>query len=369
MIKAIQSSIKYQVRELSARLKVFLPRMCFWKWRRFSFQLSHEAPGTVHYLGPASDLPILKSLLSVSDTDGVESSEKGIKVSVYEFSVPDALRVPHYLSTIVALDQSMEDILAKYSRSLRRSTLKLAPQFRYEQVTTEQDVEHVNQTMLRPYAVARNGVDANHLPMSTVKDLALSDYGRLDLLYQQDKVVGCHLGNSYIRRGKRYWNVNRFGYVNEVYSNCGHLQDVNSANLHLALQYAIDSGYDYCDYGYSLARPGSGLIEWKRRRKGYLAKATAERFYVRVSKKDAPQFFWGSPLFSLEGKKIHLHLGVPKDKTDDELQARYREMGYDGLAKVHLMCASHPSEAFLEMIRGLYKEFSSQPEVVVTVKA
>lgn len=369
MIKIIWASIKYQLRELKARISVFCSMMCFWQWKTFVFQLKETDSAMVHYLGRPCQLPILKSLLGVPD---VQNSQAEVlasedKISVYEFPLPNALCIPHGLSTLVKLDKSIEDILAGYSRSLRRSILKQAPKFRYEEVTTEAAIDGIDKTMLRPYAIARNGEGANQLSVSVVKDLALNRYGRLDLLYEGEDIVGCHLGNSYVRRGKRYWHVNRFGYTEEVFSDHTRLQDVNSANLHLALVSAVENGYDYCDYGFSLARPGSGLIEWKRRRKGFLEKLGVNSFYLKMPKKGTAQFFWDCPLFSLTGKKINLHLGVPENKTDEELAARYREMGFDGLTVVYLMCAMQPSAAFLEMMSGLYKELRFQPKIIVSI--
>jgi hypothetical protein len=365
----ILASIKYQLRELKARVSVFILSMSFWRWKTFVFQLKKTKTTKVHYFGRLSELPILKSLLDVLDHENsqVEELISEYTIYVYDFPVPNALRIPSGLSTLVKLDKSIEDILAGYSRSLRRSILKQAPKFRYEEVTEEAVIDNVDKAMLRPYAIARNGVDANQVPIDVVKDLALNHYGHLDLLYEDDKVVGCHLGNSYTRRGKRYWHVNRFGYIEEVFSDYNRLQEVNSANLHLALVSAIENGYDYCDYGYSLARPGSGLIEWKRRRKGFLAKASADCFYIKVPNKNAAQFFWDCPLFSLDGKKINLHLGLPEKKTDEELLARYREMGYDGLTKVYLMCTEQPSEGVIRMFESLYVNLRFKPKIIVSV--
>lgn len=369
MIKAIRPSINYQLRELRTRLRIFLTRMSFWQWEKLVFQFRETNTINIHYVGKVVHLPVLKALLGVPEAEElkVENIAAEGKISVYEYPVFNALRIPHCLSTVVKLDKSIEEILASYSRSLRRSTLKQAPKFRRAEVMTEVKVEDADKTMLKPYARARNGAGANQMAIGIVKELAFSHYGRLDLLYEDDKVVGCHLGNTYTRRGKRYWHVNRLGYTEEVFSDYARLQDINSANLHLALVTAIKGGYHYCDYGTSLARPGGGLIEWKRRRKGYLTKASSDSFYLKVPDIRAAQFFWDSPLFSLEGKKINLHLGVPANKTDEEVKTRYREMGYDGLAKVYLMCETQPSEAFIEMMRELYRALRFQPDILIKI--
>ncbi|MES2181740.1 MAG: hypothetical protein V4493_06545, partial [Pseudomonadota bacterium] len=215
------------------------------------------------------------------------------------------------------------------------------------------------------YATARHDVAAFQLDSSLVRKLALTKCGRLDLLFSGEEAVGCHLGNSYIHRGKRYWHVNRFGYPHKVFSDYKLWSEVNSINLYLALEAAIEDGYDYCDYGLSLARPGSGLIEWKRRRKGFLSTyGNYDYIYLRLPENGAAKFLWDSPLFTVENGKICLHLGIPVGKTDEDAIARYHEMGYGGLFKVYLQCIQPPSERLIEMIRDLYADQESQPMII-----
>ncbi len=372
MIKSIFSSFKYEIKAFKSFISDYCSRLCFWRWDSFSFPMGEQNATSIHFTGRADLLPILKSLLGISS----ETNEPKLKeltthneISVYELPMPNTLCIPHCLSTIVSLDRSIEDIMAGYSRSLRRSILKLAPKFKYEMVTNESMIQEIDATMLRPYAINRIGITANQVPLSVVKDLALNEYGRLDLLYEGDVPVGCHLGNAYTRKGKRYWHVNRFGYIDPVFSDYSRLQETNAANLHLALLYAIDQRYDFCDYGPSLAKPGAGLIEWKRRRKGFLVKAGPSSFYIKVPNHVSAQFFWDSPMFSLNGENINLHLGVPENKTEEELIAKYREMGYDGLSKVYLMCATKPSDTFVELITGLYAELRFKPQIVISITA
>ena len=366
MFKIIWASIKYQYRELAARGYLLLSRLYFWQWGTYTFSLSENSSTTIRFLGRKKQLPVLISLLTNADAKH-QTEDFMDSVAVYEVPVPKALCIPYCLSTVVKLDKPIEEIMASYSRSLRRSIQKQSANFHYKEVTDPAEVDVVNQTMLRPYAFARNGDGAHHLDIDLVKSIALNHYGRLDLLYEKEQQVGCHLGNSYLRRGKRYWHVNRFGYAEEVFTERKHLQDVNSINLHLALLSAVEDGYDYCDYGASLARPGSGLIEWKRRRKGFLTKADANCFYLKPPKIGVAQFFWDSPLFALESKKVTLHLGIPANKTDEEVFEKYKEMGYDGLRKVYLKCVSTPNESVLKAFECLYQELRFQPQIIVSI--
>jgi hypothetical protein len=162
--------------------------------------------------------------------------------------------------------------------------------------------------------------------------------------------------------------VNRFGYPAHIYSDYKRWGDVNAMNLHLALESAIANNYDYCDYGISLAKPGAGLIEWKRRRKGFLSShGIYQYFYLTLPKNGAAEFLWHSPIFGVEGEAVTLHLGLPADKTEEEIKARYHEMGYGGLQKVYLHANQAPSAALIASIQILYADQASQPEVITSL--
>ena len=158
-------------------------------------------------------------------------------------------------------------------------------------------------------------------------------------------------------------------YPENVFADYKRWGDVNAMNLHLALESAIQNGYDYCDYGMSLARPGAGLIEWKRRRKGFLVDDDTNCFYLKLPKKGTDDFFWNSPLFSIEDKKICLHLGVPLEKTDEDIMARYHEMGYGGLWKVYLHCKATLNETLVQTFRDMYADQATQPMIITYVSA
>ena len=135
------------------------------------------------------------------------------------------------------------------------------------------------------------------------------------------------------------------------------------------MELLIQNNYDYCDYGASLARPGAGLIEWKRRRKGFLADDYGNYFYLKFPKKGAAQFFWDSPLFAIEDRKITLHLGVPDGKANEDVMARYHEMGYGGLYKVYLHSNKTLDEALVQSVRNLYVDQDAPPEIITYLVA
>jgi hypothetical protein len=358
----ISRSFKFEVkRQINTALNLLKSFYC-WQWQKSTF-LANEAGNTkIKFWGKANNVPLVKSLLGIPNNI---TENAGIKceVLITDFPLANSIRIPATLATIVQLNRSVDDILATYGRSLRRSINGQRAKYRTETISDLSQITATEATMLNPYANARHD-NAHHLGLETVINLATSQYGRLDLLYLEDEAVGCHLGNAYERHGKKYWHVNRFGYPENIFSDYKHWGEVNSMNLHLALEAAIKEGYDFIDYGGSLARPGAGLIEWKRRRKGFLAEDHGQYLYLKLPKKGSDQLFWDSPLFAIEDQKITLHLGVPQDKTDEEIMARYHEMGYGGLYKVYLHCSKTPNETLVQSVRDLFVDQEAQPMII-----
>lgn len=362
-------SLRFEIRQKKGQIKHFLASLNCFKWQHFSFQVGRTdltaALTTIHYKGRPENKAILMALLGVDSATPYPNTLNCPTVYVTEHPMRDAICIPFALITIVKLGRSIEDIVATYAKSLRRSINSERPNYRYQAIDSIDKVDVIENTMLKPYATARHDVGAAQLEPGVVQQFAQKTHGRLDVLLQGDEEVGCHLGNPYTHKGKRYWHVNRLGYPSSVFTDYKRWGEVNSINLHLALEAAIENGYDYCDYGVSLAKPGHGLIEWKRRRRGFLATHDNFRyFYMKLPKTGGAQFLWHSPVFGVERGKPTLHLGIPEDKTEEEVLARYNEMGYGGLYKVYLDCVTPPSKQFVESIRALYADQDPQPLII-----
>lgn len=223
-------------------------------------------------------------------------------VVVSEAPSSGALSVPLYLSAVVPLGRSIEDITAKYDSELRRSIRKNRPHYRMRQALLDEEIEKADREMLRPYASARQGIHAAQLATQEILRIAKT-VGRLDLIMLGDEVVACHLGCVITRGGKRYWSTVRFGYCEAVFSDAKRLREVNSITTFMALEWAIDNGFDYYDIGLCLARPDDGLLKWKRRRGGDIDSLGNHAYmFVRLPKTDIAKFLWGTPLFAVEGK-------------------------------------------------------------------
>lgn len=357
--QSISPSFKTEVKIKLQSFKCLIESLYCWRWKCQQF-VTKTPSIAVRYLGAHATQAV--TILGI-DLQNQETSQIEGQLWLTDFPVPRAYPIPATLTTIVPLHRTMEEIMATYASSLRRSINKQRPPYRYEVILDQEKIAEINRTMLVPYANARHE-SAYHMDLSGITQLALSEHGRLFALYCADELVGCHLANFYQRQGKRYWHVNRFGYPEHIYSDFKRWGEVNSINLHMALEEAIGGDFDYCDYGMSLAKPGAGLIEWKRRRKGFLGRDAGTQFYLTLPKKGLAQFFWDSPLFSIEKGKITLHLGIPAGKTDEEILAKYHEMGYMGLYKVYLNCLSQPSDVVTEGIRSLFAEEQSPPMII-----
>lgn len=369
----LSPSLRFELKQHIYRTKHFCAALCFWQWQRSKFPFNANNTITINYLGRPQNKRILMSLLGVDAANINQpntslANTKANEVSVTQYPMRDAICIPFSLVTIVALRRPIETIVASYSKSLRRSINAERPNYRHKAINDIAKIDEIERDMLKAYATARHDNGAAQLEPGLVAKLAQPRYGRLDLLLHNDEPVGCHLGNFYTRKGKCYWHVNRLGYPQHIFSDYKHWGEVNSMNLHLALESAIENGYDYCDYGVSLAKPGHGLIEWKRRRKGFLATHDNFKFfYMKLPKSGGAQFLWHIPVFGVESGKPTLHLGIPADKTDAELLERYHEMGYAGLYKVYLDCVTAPSAHFIESIRALYADQQTQPLVITYI--
>jgi hypothetical protein len=364
----VSPSVRYEVRKITNWLKEQLSRACLWNWEIARLTRHGDSPYGITFIGRKTQRALVKSLLAVNREIDISPSreyESDRSVFVSEMPFPGAMCVPSYLGSIVPLARSIEEITANYHSQLRRELKKHRPRYRLQQVLDSAEIERVDREMLRPYATARHGIGAAHIGLNEVKRMA-QDYGRLDLLLMNEVEVGCQLGHTITRAGKRYWSTNRCGYPAPVYSDPKRLRETNAMNIHLALEWAIQNDFDYYDLGVALGRPGDGLLEWKRRLGGELDTMDHRvYFHVRLPKVGAAKFLWDAPLFAVEGRKLTLHLGLPDEPNDEEVANRYREMGYRGLFKVHLHCAKPPGDHLFETLRSYYAHQKSPPIVEI----
>ena len=359
-------SLRYGVRRTVTDIRGHVSRARVWRWERvlmsagegFPFQIACVGRGSVRWI--ARDILGLGASMAVQPWRGHRSPRT---VVFSEAPSPGTLRVPWRVHSVVTLGRAPEEILGGYDAELRRRLRKLSADARTRRIVEDAEIERVNRDMLEYYGTARHEFPVN-FSLDEVRRLALV-LGRLDLVVVGEEEIACHLGFDLVRKGKRYWVTSRFGYPQAVVSDAKRLRDANSANAYLALRWAIENRYDYYSMGSCKARPDDGLLQWKRRRGGAVDTLLNEGFFfVRLPEEDQARFLWGTPLFAVERGKLTLRLGLPTGPSDEETIARYREMGFQGLARVLLHCARPPGDSLLQALRGLYARQALPPEVV-----
>ncbi|MCR4303426.1 MAG: hypothetical protein NUV63_04245 [Gallionella sp.] len=280
---------------------------------------------------------------------------------VSEMPIPGALRVPRSLHFIVPLGKPIEEIMAGFESELRRRLRKSRGRYRMQQVLDITGINRAEREMLRPYASARHGPGASQMRSDEVRRVA-QKFGRLELVMLGNEAVACQTGCVTTRAGIRYWSSIRFGYPEMIFSDSKRLSETNSINFYLALEWAIENGFDYYDMGSSLGRPEDDLLQWKKRWGGALDMMGIHGyFHIRLPRVGAAQFLWDAPLFAVEHHNMTLHLGLPDGPSDEEVAIRYRKMSFCGLFRVYLHCARPPGERLLESLRNLYKNQKLPP--------
>ncbi|PTU53412.1 hypothetical protein DBB42_04850 [Pseudomonas plecoglossicida] len=366
--KLITPSMRFEIRKFLTWAQDIMGRACLWRWEITSFRLQTSNDYEVLYVGRKSRKEMAKLLIGgkpeVDTKPGDSTQQRGAaphRVLISEMPSAGALYVPHYLSAIIPLGRPLEEIIARYDGELRRNIRKCRPLYRMQQVLTDEEIGKADREMLQPYAQARHGLHAQQFDSRDVLRIAKT-VGRLDLVMKGDEVVACHFGCVITRAGKRYWSTLRFGYPEAVFNDPKRLREVNSITTFMALEWAIEQGFDYYDIGQCLARPDDGLLKWKRRRGGDVDTLGNQAFmFVRLPKTGIAKFLWEFPLFAVEDSRLTLHLGLPDGPSDEEIVDRYREMVFGGLFKIYIYCAKAPGELLLENLRDRYAHFQSPP--------
>ncbi|WP_085623180.1 MULTISPECIES: hypothetical protein [unclassified Pseudomonas] len=366
--KLISPSIRYEMRHLASKVLEAMARACFWRWEVARFRLQQESPYEFVYIGRKQQREMAKLLIggkgqgnaAVIDSASATMAPDHVVV-VSEIPTSGALSVPHYLSAVVPLGRSLEDITARYDSELRRSIRKNRPLYQMRQASSDDEIAMADRDLLRPYASARQGIHAAQFPTAEVFRIA-KGVGRLDLITLGDEVIGCHLGCEVVRAGKRYWSTLRFGYCEAVFTDARKLREVNSITTFMAMEWALQQGFDYYDIGLCLARPDDGLLKWKRRRGGDIdSLGNHACLFVRLPSTGTAKFLWDTPMFAIEGGKLTLHLGLPEGPSDEEVASRYQEMVFGGLHKIYFYGGNGTGEPFVESLRRRYANLQSPP--------
>lgn len=350
-------ALEYPLLGAAARARQAAALAGVWRWTRRPLPAPEGEPYEVVFVGPLSLWGRAASLVGCSEGRGAWAgpTRPAGTALVSGFPVPGWTRVPWQLNTVVRLGRPVDALLADHNRKVARRLRALRMRARLEPVRDDTDVVRLSREMIEPFAVARHGEVTTHVSLDRMRSVARGP-GRLDLLYFDGEPVGCELGTVRVRGRQRRWVSLRFGCPRGVFSDPERLAEANSLATYLEMVRALEDGFDVYDMGSSPARPDGGLLQWKRKRGGELDALLPDGFFwVRPPRPGAARFLWNTPLFGVEGAGIVLHLGLPEAATDDDVAARYRDMGFRGLSEVRLHCARPPGEALLARLRELHE--------------
>ena len=361
--RLLPDSLRFHLRRLVTRARVRAPLLTPWRWA------AQKWPGPkydVVILGPAGDRHAadLLGLAGEGQPCSLRDALDARTALVTPMIIPGALRVPCDVHTIVPLRRPLEEIVARYDRELRRTLKKHRDAYDFVQVTDPREIERLNRDMLVPYAKARHGEHAVVMSLEAVQKM-VAGYGRLDVITHNGEPIACHLGYSLKRDGQRHFITLRFGYPAKVYEDAKRLREVNAMNTYLALEWSHLNGYHGYDMGSASSRPDDGLLQWKRRRDGAVdCFHTEEWLSVRPPPTAASAFLWDHPLFAVEQGELELFLGVAPGVTDEEAAARWKQLGFSGLARVHLHADRGLSQKLVDAVKAIYDAQTLKPSEI-----
>ena len=360
-----QSSINFTLKEKKRRLKEILRLTCVWRWQFKRLPSSKSVDIAFYYLGRKSEREGAISYLRLTEPINSAASIKA-KAVVSEFPMPGAICLPLYLSTVIPLkNRTLGEVLMGFEKRKRQLINSQASQFKLQKVTTSEDVIRLNQTMLMPYANAKYGHAAYNFPVQKLTEMTFKS-GQFNLLLHGDKEVGCIIGHFSKRHHQRYWQSDRMGFLEFIFSDKQQYREKNVMVTYLEIKWAMANDYEYCDMGANPAFTEFGAVFHKRTYGGQLSTMGNYNYlYLKLPPIYAAKFYWEKPLFAVEGKAIVLHLGFPDNTNGAELHDRYRLLKFNGLAKIYLHYETKCPESCIEAIRSIFSHQKSPPVVKV----
>lgn len=357
-----QASIRFILKEKKHRLKEMLRLAYVWRWQLSRLPNSQSGDVAFYYLGRKSQRAGAINFLGLDELNQSTARIKK-KALVSELPIPGAICLPLYLSTVISLkNRTIEDILMGFEKRKRRLINSQGANFKLEKVTTIEDVIRLNQEMLIPYANARYGRGAYNFPLPQLMQMTFKTGQFNLLLHNKNQEVGCIIGYFSERNNSRYWQSDRMGFPEFIFSDMQLYRETNVMITYLQIEWAIAHGAEYYDMGANCAYTETGVVHHKRTFGGQLSTMGSYNYlYFKLPPACAARFYWGRPLFALEGKAIVLHLGLLDGINDSELLDRYKEMNFGGLAKVYLHYETECPESAIAVIRGIFSHQKSPP--------
>jgi len=219
------------------------------------------------------------------------------RVVVSELPFAGALCVPNYLSSMLPLDRPFEKLLENMGKDTVKFFNKQRSRYQVQPITSAQDIAHADQTMMRPFASYRYGDWAQQFELARLQQFAQTP-GGLNYVVLDGAKVSCYVGSEMGRGGKRIWRGERGGYIEPVYTQSKLFNDVNRMTYFLEIEQAFQQGYDFYEYGVSLARPEDGVMQWKRKLRGQLDTMGNYNYFYVAPPKHLVSAFFGNARYS-----------------------------------------------------------------------
>ena len=363
--RLVPFTVRCGARRLTRRLRAGAALGRLWHWEVISLS-AEPRPYRVVWVGLHEQRSGTSDLLNLERGEARTTPPRITRRTAVVSSapLPRALRVPLQVHMVVPLDATLDRVTERFDAQLRKRLKSQRPRYTSVHVTRASEVDVLTETMLRPYASARHGDEAQEMSPATVRRFA-TNVGRLDLLCRDGTPVGCRVGYPHaMPDGTRSWVLWRLGYPREVFEDGRQLGDVNAMNVYVDLERVMAEGHDSYDLGSCIAQPHDGLLQWKRRRGGTpTAYHSDEWLSVLLPRRGAAQLLWDAPLLAAEEGHLSLWLGLPVGHTDDELLDRCKGYRFDGLKRVHLACEREPDFGLLASLGKLYDGFGRRPEL------
>ena len=358
------TSLKFTLREKKLRLKEVVRLAYFWRWQVSRLPNSNSMDIAFCYLGRKSELAGAINFLGLNNSNKTATNIKA-RALVSEFPIPGAICLPLSLSTVVPLkNRTVDDVLMGFEKRKRRLINSQISNFELKKVTTVEDVIRLDQEMLKPYAKDRYGPGAYNFPLQQLLEMAFKT-GQFNLLLHNNKEVGCIVGHFSERNKKRYWQSDRMGFPEFIFNDMQLYRETNVMITYLQIQWAIANGAEHYDMGANSAFSEAGVVHHKRTYGGQLSTmGNSSHLYLKLPPTYTAKFYWGRPLFALEGKAIVLHFGLPHGIGDSELLDRYKQLTFGGLAKIYLHDEGQCTKSAIQVIRSIFSHQKTPPLVV-----
>jgi hypothetical protein len=168
-------SLKYEMRRDIHYLIEFLSRFSIWNWQIKEISIESDSYNSFTYVGRRKKKSMAMLLMGVThNTKKIDKNKSHLKkrLVVSEVPLPVAICVPNFLSTILPIDRPLDQLLENIGNDKLKFYRKYRDNCSVRKVIDDEELDRLNQTMLRPFSTFRYGEWALHYELSKIKKIA-----------------------------------------------------------------------------------------------------------------------------------------------------------------------------------------------------